>query len=211
MTPGSLFIIMAPSGAGKTSLVRALIDCHQGLEASVSHTTRPRRPGERNGSDYWFVTDREFVKMIERGAFVEYATVFNHRYGTSRQDLERRLGNGKDVILDIDWQGARQVRAIYPDCTTIFILPPSRAILESRLRSRGEDDPKVIADRMRSAVDQLSHYHEADFLIVNDQFDVALDAIKAIIKAQCLRRSVQIKRIASLLQELLDSSNSHPA
>jgi len=189
---GSLFIVAAPSGAGKTSLVNALVAQEADIALSVSHTTRAAREGEVNGKDYFFVTQQQFSGMQGEGAFLESATVFDHSYGTSAGAVFEQLKSGVDVILEIDWQGAEQVRRNYPDSTSVFILPPSKVALEQRLRGRGQDDEAVIARRMRDAENEISHYVEFDYLVVNDDFDVALSELVAIISAR--RHSMVIQK-----------------
>jgi len=178
---GQLFVIAAPSGAGKTSLVRALLARSPDIEVSVSYTTRKPRPNEVDGRDYCFVDRAAFERLIAQDALLEHAQVFDNFYGTSRERVGRALAAGRDVILEIDWQGARQVRARMPDCATIFILPPSCAALEQRLRSRRTDDEAVIARRLRDAAADISHWREFDFVIVNDQFEEALVALESIV------------------------------
>ncbi|BAZ92456.1 guanylate kinase [Thiohalobacter thiocyanaticus] len=203
MAQGSLFIVSAPSGAGKTSLVRALMERMDGLAFSISHTTRAMRPGEQDGRDYHFVTVETFEAMIGRGEFLEHARVFDNYYGTARSAVEAQLARGEDVFLDIDWQGARQVREQLPQAQSIFILPPSRAALESRLQGRGQDGPEVIARRMRDAVSEAAHYDEYDYLIINDDFDAALGELGAIVTAARLRRPRQAGRHAGMIADLL--------
>ncbi|MAT65897.1 MAG: guanylate kinase [Gammaproteobacteria bacterium] len=203
MAQGSLFIVSAPSGAGKTSLVRALMERMDGLAFSISHTTRAMRPGEQDGRDYHFVTVEAFEAMIGRGEFLEHARVFDNYYGTARSAVEAQLARGEDVFLDIDWQGARQVREQLPQAQGIFILPPSRAALEARLQGRGQDGPEVIARRMRDAVSEAAHYDEYDYLIINDDFDTALGELGAIVTAARLRRSRQAGRYAGMIADLL--------
>lgn len=203
MKTGTLYVIAAPSGAGKTSLVKALVESLPEIAVSVSHTTRAPRPGERDDVDYHFVDQRRFDAMIAAGSFLEYARVFDHCYGTSRAGVVQRLAQGVDVILEIDWQGARQVRAAMPDSVGIFILPPSRAALEQRLHQRGQDGEEVIARRMRDAVTEMSHYDEFDYLIVNDRFETALDDLRAIVRTHRLRRVVRSPEFAALVAELL--------
>jgi guanylate kinase len=181
MTGGRLFVIAAPSGAGKTSLVKALLQREPGLRVCVSHTTRPRRPAEVDGRDYHFVSVERFRELISADGFLEYAPVFDNYYGTSRAALEAAFGAGHDVILEIDWQGARQVRARAPGCISIFVLPPSRATLEQRLRNRRTDSDEVIARRLRDAVDDMSHYAEFDYVVVNDDFEAAVADLRRII------------------------------
>jgi guanylate kinase len=203
MMLGSLFIVAAPSGAGKTSLVKALVEKQDDVVLSVSHTTRPAREGEVDGKDYFFVSQEKFSTMRDAGAFLESATVFDNSYGTSSQAVYEQLEQGNDVILEIDWQGAEQVRRNFPESTGIFILPPSRDALEQRLRGRGQDGDDVIARRMRDAENEMSHYVEFDYLIINDDFDVALNDLIAVIAAKRHTLAVQKQVQASLLVELL--------
>lgn len=204
MITGKLYIISAPSGAGKTSLVKQLTAELDGLTVSVSHTTRAMRSGEQDGVDYFFVSIDEFKEMIERQAFLEHAQVFDNFYGTAQQTVEANLAKGLDVILEIDWQGAQQVRRMLPECASIFILPPSIAVLSQRLQNRGQDNPDVIARRMRDAVTEMSHYPEFDYLIVNDDFNLALTQLKSIITANRLLQSQQQQTLMPLLQDLLN-------
>ncbi|HRD66527.1 MAG TPA: guanylate kinase [Candidatus Competibacter sp.] len=203
MNTGILYIVAAPSGAGKTSLVKSLVEATPGVAVSVSHTTRPPRPGEQNGAHYHFVSLAAFDAMLADGAFLEYAQVFGNRYGTSRAAVSAQLEAGLDVILEIDWQGARQVRALVPDSTTIFVLPPSREALRQRLAGRGQDSPETIERRMAAALDELSHYAEFDYLVVNDEFSAALEALRAIVIANRQRRETQLQRQRGLLRTLL--------
>jgi len=203
MMIGSLFIVAAPSGAGKTSLVNALVAKHQNIKLSVSHTTRKARDGEVDGQDYFFVSQEKFAQMRDAGSFLESATVFDNSYGTSSDAVMSQLEQGKDVILEIDWQGAQQVRKNHPDCTSIFILPPSKATLVERLRGRGQDDEETIARRMRDAEDEMSHYVEFDYLIINDDFELALAELEAIITARGKSLAVQKQAQENLLMELL--------
>ena len=203
MNAGTLYIIAAPSGAGKTSLVKSLVETTPDVAVSVSHTTRPLRPGEHDGVHYHFISADTFARMIAEGAFLEQAQVFGHRYGTSRAAVLAQLQAGRDIILEIDWQGARQVRALLPDSATIFILPPARHALRERLAGRGQDDPEVIEQRMAAALNELSHYAEFDYLVVNDQFAVALDSLRAIVIANRQRRAAQLERQQELLRSLL--------
>ncbi len=200
---GTLYIFAAPSGAGKTSLVKALLEQTTGIGVSVSHTTRAPRPGEENGRDYHFTDVVNFKKMVEDRAFLEHARVFDNDYGTARASVDAPLQQGQDVILEIDWQGAEQVRQLYPESVSVFILPPSRAALRERLRGRGQDPEAVIERRMRDAVSEMSHYAEFDYLIINDDFAVALQALQSIVLAQRLRLTRQAEQQQALLQELL--------
>ncbi|MFO7604637.1 MAG: guanylate kinase [Gammaproteobacteria bacterium] len=200
---GTLYIFAAPSGAGKTSLVKALLDQTPGIQVSVSHTTRAPRPGEADGRDYHFTDGAAFEAMVEAGAFLEHARVFDNYYGTARASVDEPLRQGEDVILEIDWQGAAQIRHLYPEAVSVFILPPSQAALRERLQGRGQDAEAVIARRMRDAVSEMSHYAEFDYLIINDVFEVALQELRSIVIAQRLRLSRQAQRQQALLQELL--------
>ncbi|PKD39132.1 guanylate kinase [Methylomonas sp. Kb3] len=204
MISGKLYIISAPSGAGKTSLVKQLIAEMDDLAVSVSHTTRAMRSGEQDGVDYFFVPVNEFKAMIERQAFLEHAQVFDNFYGTAQQTVQDNLAKGLDVILEIDWQGAQQVRRMLPESLSIFILPPSIEVLRQRLQNRGQDNPEVIARRMRDAVTEMSHYPEYDYLIVNDDFNLALQQLKSIVTANRLTQNQQQKTLAALLQDLLN-------
>jgi len=200
---GTLYIISAPSGAGKSSLVKALIDIEPQIRVSVSHTTRAMRPGEENGVHYHFVEREEFVKMIEHGDFLERAEVFGNLYGTSQSYLQQTLDEGHDLILEIDWQGAEQVRKLMPQARSIFILPPSQQALRDRLDNRGQDSAEIIDGRMREAVSEMSHYVDYDYLIINDDFALALEDMKAIFRANRLQQKRQQQRFGKLLAELL--------
>ncbi|UVE17711.1 guanylate kinase [Pseudomonas sp. LS44] len=200
---GTLYIISAPSGAGKTSLVKALIDTVAQIRVSVSHTTRAMRPGEADGVNYHFVDHAAFLGMLERGEFLEHAEVFGNLYGTSQRWLEQTLGEGYDLILEIDWQGAQQVRKLMPQSKSIFILPPTQEALRHRLTNRGQDSSDVIERRMREAVSEMSHYVEYDYVVINDDFAHALTDLKAIFRANQLHQSSQQQRHAGLLSELL--------
>jgi len=178
---GRLFVIAAPSGAGKTSLVRALMERVPALRFSISYTTRARRPTEEHGRDYFFVGKDEFARMVGAGEFLEHATVFDNSYGTARRQVEHSLADGQDLILEIDWQGAQQVRRALPECVSIFILPPSRVELERRLRGRGTDAEEVIQRRLRDAASDMTHWREFDHVVVNDDFDRALGELEAIV------------------------------
>ena len=200
---GNLYIISAPSGAGKTSLVKAVLETIAGLNFSVSHTTRPIRPGEVDGRDYHFVDMASFQAMIDNGELMEHAKVFDNYYGTAYASVEVQLDRGEDVILDIDWQGARQVRSVFDHTIGVFILPPSRDTLRERLRGRGQDSDTVIERRMQGAINESSHYSEYDYLIINDVFKEAVSDLGAIIRSQHLRRRAQEHRHADLLTRLL--------
>jgi guanylate kinase len=205
---GTLYILSAPSGAGKSSLLRALLDTMGGTVAvSVSRTTRKPRPGEVEGRDYHFTDLATFQAMIEEGAFLEHARVFDNHYGTSRQGVEQQLRAGKDVILEIDWQGARLVRKLMPESTAVFILPPSRESLRERLQGRGQDDDAVIERRMRDAISEMSHYDEYDYLVINDVFEQALEDLAAILRSSRLRLAQQSQGQAGLLRSLLESAD----
>lgn len=201
--PGNLYIVSAPSGAGKTSLVNALIQLLDDLKVSVSHTTRACRPGEVDGVNYHFVTHDEFQRMLDDGAFLESAEVFGNYYGTSQQWVRATLTAGSDVILEIDWQGAQQIRRLMPDAISIFILPPSRKALQERLNNRGQDPTDVIEKRMAAAISEMSHYAEADYVVVNDHFDTALQELRAILVAGRMQITKQQQRQAQRLEELL--------
>ncbi|BFM04932.1 guanylate kinase [Halioxenophilus aromaticivorans] len=200
---GTLFTVSAPSGAGKTSLVEALVGSMSNILVSISHTTRPKRPGEEEGVNYHFVTPETFHAMVARSEFLEYAEVFGNCYGTAQQWVEDTLNNGMDVILEIDWQGADQIRRLLPDTVGIFILPPSREALEQRLTNRGQDDADIIAGRMQKAINEMSHYVEADYIIINEDFDDALEDFKAVMRAQRLTLDNQQARHGSRLEKLL--------
>jgi guanylate kinase len=203
MTIGKLYIISAPSGAGKTSLVKQLISDLTDLTVSISHTTRQMRPGETEGLDYYFVSAENFQVMQNNQAFLEHAQVFDNYYGTARQTVEDNLHQGQDVILEIDWQGAKQIKKLLPDSLSIFILPPSTEVLLHRLRNRRQDNEDIIARRMRDAVTEISHYEEFDYLVVNDDFTLALTELKSIIIANRLTRQRQRLNLQPLLASLL--------
>ncbi|WP_028470129.1 guanylate kinase [Neptunomonas japonica] len=200
---GTLYIVSAPSGAGKTSLVKALLKQDQQVRVSVSHTTRDMRPGEQDGVDYNFVTMDVFDGLIAQKQFLEYADVFTNKYGTSQVWVKSELDKGIDVILEIDWQGAEQVRQLMPDAVSIFILPPSQDELRKRLTGRGQDDVSVIDLRMSQAVSEMEHHPEFDYVVINDDFDVALAQLQAVLTTQRLKRDAQCIRHADLLNDLL--------
>jgi guanylate kinase len=200
---GTLYTISAPSGAGKTSLVAELLKRTPQLSVSVSHTTRPMRPGEQDGVNYHFISHEVFQQMLGETAFLEHAQVFDNFYGTSQKWVESELARGEDVILEIDWQGAQQVRRLMPETVAIFILPPSREALNQRLTGRGQDDDSVIQRRMDAAVAEMSHYVEGDYVVINDDFNTALADLEAIIRGRRLQLDKQQDRHATLLSALL--------
>ncbi len=199
---GTLFIVSAPSGAGKTSLLKELVAADPLLDISVSHTTRAKRPGEEDGRDYHFVDQATFLQMLGEGAFMEHARVFDNYYGTAEAEVKDCLEAGQDLVLEIDWQGARQVRRRMPDAISIFILPPSPQALLERLSARGQDSEEVIARRMRDAKNEMSHYAEYDYLVVNDDFSLALKELEAIVCSSRLRQSVQAEKLQPQLSAL---------
>jgi guanylate kinase len=200
---GKLFVIAAPSGAGKTSLVKALLQRMPELHVSISHTTRKIRPTEQPGREYYFVSVPEFQQLRDQGQFLEHAQVFDNYYGTGRQPVEAQLGKGQDVVLEIDWQGAQQVRKALPECQTIFILPPSRRALEERLRSRATDSNEVIERRLRDAVGDMSHWQEFDYVVVNDQFENAVSDLMRIVSGKGEDLRAGRPQLQPLLRELL--------
>ena len=200
---GTLYIVSAPSGAGKTSLLRKVVELDDSVCVSVSHTTRPLRPGEKDGVHYHFVDKASFEAAISDGDFLEHAEVFGNHYGTSRRQVTEQLAAGKDVVLEIDWQGARQVREHMPEQVSIFILPPSREALLERLQGRGQDDDEVIKRRMQAATQEMSHYEEYDYLVVNDDFEVACNELAAIFRARRAQQETQSIRLKELLTALL--------
>jgi guanylate kinase len=201
--PGILFIVSAPSGAGKTSLLKQLIPADPGLALSVSHTTRAMRPGEQDGVHYHFVAVDDFLRMVGEGAFLEHAQVFDNYYGTAEAGVRKQLAGGQDVVLEIDWQGARQVRQRFPEAVSIFVAPPSIEALRERLGGRGTDSEAIIERRMRDAQSELSHYAEYDYLVINDDFDAALAELAAIVAAERLREPRQAERHAAALAGML--------
>lgn len=200
---GTLFVVAAPSGAGKSSLVNAVLAREPNIALSISFTSRAPRPGERHAHHYHFVDKAEFERMIERGDFFEYALVHGDYKGTAKQSVEPQLAAGKDVLLEIDWQGAQQVREKMPDCLSVFILPPSKDVLETRMRNRGQDSEAVIAQRFAAAREEMSHAHEFDYLVINEHFDTAANEMRSIFIAHRLRREAQMRRHKSLIDQLL--------
>ncbi len=200
---GNLFIITAASGAGKTSLVRALLAADSQIKLSISYTTRQPRPGEVNGEHYHFVEDATFLSMLGEGDFLESAHVHGARYGTSQTRVDEALASGNDLILEIDWQGAAQVRKLYPEAISIFILPPSIPELESRLRGRGQDSEEVILKRLAAAREEMSHVGEFDYVTINDKFEESLQDLAAIVRAQRLKCTAQLTRYAALIKGLI--------
>lgn len=203
MSHGTLYIVSAPSGAGKTSLVRALLERLDAIQVSVSHTTRAMRPGETDGINYHFVDTATFERMIARGDFFEHARVFDNHYGTSRPAVQALLAAGQDVILEIDWQGARQVREQMPEAVSVFVLPPSRAALRQRLAARGTDDAAVIERRMRDAVSEMSHFDEYQHIVINDDFEAAVAQLLGLVLAERSRLARVRERQGALLEALL--------
>ncbi|WP_027874799.1 guanylate kinase [Spongiibacter marinus] len=200
---GTLFTVSAPSGAGKTSLVARLLDEMDDVQVSISHTTRAMRPGEADGVNYHFVSHDTFEAMLQDAAFLEHAQVFDNHYGTSQKWVEDTLNSGRDVILEIDWQGAQQVRKLLPETVSIFILPPSQDALRERLTGRGQDEEAVISRRMAAAVEEMSHFVEGDYVVINDDFETALKELKAILLSHRLRLNRQQQRHRDLLTALL--------
>lgn len=201
MTLGTLFIISAPSGAGKTSLVAELLSRLDNIQVSISHTTRTARHGEQNGVNYHFVSQQEFTQMVDDNQFVEHAKVHGNFYGTSKEWLLKSLNNGIDIILEIDWQGAKQVREKFPHSKSIFILPPSKEALFERLKGRGQDSETVIKQRVAAAKDEMIHYNDADYLVINDQFELACRQLQNIVEAK--RCEVSCQGHEKLLNDLL--------
>jgi guanylate kinase len=200
---GKLFVIAAPSGAGKTSLVRALLEQKPELRFSISYTTRKMRPTEQHSRDYFFVDHATFEQMVADGKFLEHAKVFDNYYGTAKEQVESILNTGAHVILEIDWQGAQQIRKAMPECQTIFILPPSRQELERRLRGRGTDSDEVIARRLRDSVSDMTHWNEFDYVVVNDEFDSALLDLTNIVAGRGLGLKRERPQVLTLTQSLL--------
>ncbi|HNL78740.1 MAG TPA: guanylate kinase [Agitococcus sp.] len=202
---GTLFIVSAASGTGKTSLVKALLENCPNLKVSISNTTRNKRAGELDGVHYHFTAKEQFVDMISQGAFLEHAEVFGNYYGTARHMVEENLRQDIDVILEIDWQGAQQVRQSYPNAVSIFIMPPSRDALRQRLENRGQDSADIINQRLNGAISDMSHFVEFDYVVINDDFDIALEDLIAIVKASRLRQNIQVIRHADRIQGLLSN------
>jgi guanylate kinase len=200
--PGNLFIISAPSGAGKTSLVQSLLKHDPHIELSVSYTTRDPRSGEQNGKDYHFVSRDTFLEMAKRGEFLESAEVYGNLYGTSQTWIRQEIARGRDLLLEIDWQGAAQVRRLFPDCISIFILPPSLAALEQRLKGRGKDSDAVIAKRMAAVRDDVSHVAEFNYVIINNDLNDALRELAAVVLSARLRSSQQLSHHQDLINQL---------
>ena len=202
MKQGTLFIVTAPSGAGKTSLVNELLHQIKNLLVSVSHTTRPIRPGEKNGKNYHFIDERRFLSMLSNGDFLETADVYGYKYGTSSKWVSAELGRGNDVILEIDWQGAIQIKRQFPGACSIFILPPSLEALIDRLKKRQQDDDETIARRMAQAKEVISHVKDADYAVVNDRFDETVNEVSSIIQSRRLKIEAQMVNLANLLADL---------
>jgi guanylate kinase len=196
---GTLFIVSSPSGGGKTTLVKALLEAEPELRLSVSHTTRAPRPGEINGREYHFVTPREFQRMLEAAEFLESAEIYGNRYGTSQKWIERELADGRDVLLEIDWQGAQQVRRLMRQAVSIFILPPSPEVLAARLKGRGQDSPEVVQRRLAAARDEISHVSEYDYVIINEDFNRAALDLRSIFRAERLKLARQLARRINLI------------
>lgn len=201
---GNLYIVAAPSGTGKTSLVKNLIDTLPKVTVSISHTTRPKRNSEENGVNYYFVKEHEFKKLRDQGEFLEHARIFDHYYGTSKRMVAETLSQGFDVILEIDWQGYQQIKKIFPDSFGIFILPPSFKELKERLIKRNQDHPDVVKKRLADAKETLSHIHEFDYILVNDDFVSALHDLKTIIESGRFLKKSQVRKLAKLIQDFTD-------
>ena len=199
---GNLFIISAPSGAGKTSLVHALLNLNPHIDLSISYTTRDPRSGEQNGKDYYFVSREDFLAMANRGEFLESAEVYSNLYGTSQIWISQEIAKGRDVLLEIDWQGAAQVRRLFPDCISVFILPPSIAALETRLKGRGKDNDTVIAKRLAAAREDIAHVAEFDYVIINDNLNNALRELDAVVLSAKLTCAKQLARHQALINQL---------
>lgn len=202
MSKGNIFVVTAPSGAGKTSLVRALLGLDKQVKLSISYTTRAPRPGEVNGQDYHFVDEKTFLDMLQRGDFLESAEVYGNRYGTSQPWIESVIAGGADILLEIDWQGAAQVRRLFPEAIGIFILPPSLEVLTERLKGRGTDAPEVIARRLAAAREDIGHVEEFDYVIINDDFNTALQELLAVVRAQRLKAEHQLDLHAGIIGKM---------
>jgi len=202
MSKGNIYVVTAPSGAGKTSLVRALLAADDQVRLSVSYTTRAARPGEVDGQDYHFVDQATFLAMLQRGDFLESAEVYGNRYGTSQPWIEGVIGSGADILLEIDWQGAAQVRRIFPEAIGIFILPPSLEVLTERLKGRGTDAADVVARRLAAAREDIGHVEEFDYVIINDDFNTALQELLAVIRSQRLKAEPQLRRHAAMIAKM---------
>ncbi|MGV8944261.1 guanylate kinase [Thermomonas sp.] len=200
---GTLYIVAAPSGAGKSSIVNAVLARDRNISLSISFTSRPPRPGERHAEHYNFISAAEFEAMVDAGDFFEYAKVHGDWKGTARQSVDPQLAAGRDVLLEIDWQGARQVRSRIPDAVSVFILPPSRTALEERMRKRGQDSEEVIARRLAAAREEMSHYGEFDYVIINEIFETAVAEMCSIFTASRLRKDAQVARHARTISALL--------
>lgn len=200
--PGNLFVISAPSGAGKTTLVQALLNINPQIDLSVSYTTREPRPGERDGKDYHFVSREVFAKMAQRGEFLESAEVYGNLYGTSQTWISHGTSEGRDILLEIDWQGAAQVRRLFPECISVFILPPSMEALEQRLKGRAKDDGEVIAKRMAAVREDVAHIAEFDYVIINDNLNEALRELNAVVLSARLKCDRQLTRHQALINQL---------
>lgn len=199
---GNLYVIAAPSGTGKTTLVHALTDSTPNITVSISHTTRPKRPNEQHGINYYFIDKAEFTRMIDHHDFLEHATIFDHLYGTSKSWVEQTLARGIDVILEIDWQGHQQIKQLFPHSIAVFILPPSLNVLRERLIKRNQDHPDVIKKRLADVQDTITHIHEFDYIVVNDDFDHALHELKVIVTAGQLVEARQAAKHAKLIDDL---------
>lgn len=200
---GNVFIVAAPSGGGKTSLIKRLLEILEGIEVSISHTTRAPRPGEIDGVDYFFVQQTRFIEMIAQNAFIEHAQVFDSYYGTSVTQIQQRLEAGIDVVLDIDWQGAQQIKKIFPQAKGIFVLPPSLAVLKERLSKRGQDNQETIDYRMQGAQAEIMHFNEFDYLIVNEHFEQAVQDLQAIVVADRLSIQRQMRKIKKTISAFI--------
>ncbi|MES9855821.1 MAG: guanylate kinase [Sedimenticola sp.] len=203
MTIGTLYIVSAPSGAGKTSLLKALLETEREMRVSISHTTRAMRPGEVDGVDYHFTDKARFGEMVGESAFLEHAEVFGNCYGTSEVGIREQLGKGIDVVLEIDWQGARQVRERFADAVSIFVLPPTPEALRERLNARGQDSEEIVEGRMAQAREEMSHYGEYDYILINDNFNLALEEMRSVVVSLRLRQGVQAQRLQNKLAALL--------